>query len=304
MGRFLEVSCIVFALITSLSGVSFSGETGHYISGVEGIKAGSAPPPGFYCRMYNVFYDADKLADGDGDSLGVDFDASTFAFAPRFIWVTDAKIWGGNFAAEVTIPVIYSDLEIGALQLKEDQFGLSDIFVGPFNVVWYGPFYEAGFGVGAYVPTGKCEEDNPASPGKDFWTGMLTLAGTYYLDHKKSWSATILSRYEIHGEKDGSDVRPGDDFHFEWGLAKTLARIWDLGLVGYCHWQVTDDRGFDVTWDRNVHDRVFAIGPEVNVFVPPLNYFFSLRCLQEFGATDRPEGNVFVLTATKIFATF
>ena len=28
--------------------------TGHYVAGVEGIKASTLPPPGFYLRDYNI----------------------------------------------------------------------------------------------------------------------------------------------------------------------------------------------------------------------------------------------------------
>lgn len=130
---------------------------------------------------------------------------------------------------------------------------------------------------------------------------MFTLGGTYYLDAEKTWSASILARYETHSEKGDLDVQPGDDFHFEWGIGKTFAKIWDVGLAGYCHWQVTDDSGSDVSWDKGDHDRVYAIGPEVSVFIPSITSFLSLRTLWEFDAKDRPEGHCTSLTFTKRF---
>ena len=71
--------------------------------------------------------------------------------------------------------------------------------------------------------------------------------------------------------------------------------------TGYCQWQITDDSGSDVTWDKDVHDRVFAAGPEVSVFIPFARFSCSLRALREFVAEDRPQGNVATLTLTKIF---
>jgi hypothetical protein len=141
----------------------------------------------------------------------------------------------------------------------------------------------------------------PASPGKDFSTAMLTLGGTAYLDRDKAWSASILARYEIHTEKRETEVRPGNDFHFEWGLGRTFAKVWSAGLTGYGHWQVTDDRGADVFWDPHVHDRVLAAGPEVNVFFPGSGLLLSLRSQWEFDARDRSEGQVTTFTLTKGF---
>jgi hypothetical protein len=129
---------------------------------------------------------------------------------------------------------------------------------------------------------------------------MFTAGGTVYFDAKKTWAASILARYETHSEKDDTKVQPGDDFHFEWGISKSFAKFWDVGLTGYFQWQVSDDSGSDAV-NKNVHDRVYAIGPEINVFCPFLKAFFSLRSQWEFEAEDRPEGNVTTLTLTKIF---
>ena len=78
-------------------GYCLAGESGHYVNGAEGIKAATLPPPGFYYRMYNVFYTADTLADQDGNALNVNFDAGIYAMVNRFIWITDVKLLGGNF---------------------------------------------------------------------------------------------------------------------------------------------------------------------------------------------------------------
>ncbi|MCP4682418.1 MAG: hypothetical protein GY864_08785 [Desulfobacterales bacterium] len=129
---------------------------------------------------------------------------------------------------------------------------------------------------------------------------MLSFGGTLYFDENKTWAASILNRYEIHSKKGHTDIRAGDDFHFEWGISKRLPKGWELGLTGYCQWQLTDDRGSDVTWDKSVHDRVYAIGPEVGVFFPAWKFAVSLRSQWEFEARDRSEGNVTVLTISKL----
>ena len=128
------------------------------------------------------------------------------------------------------------------------------------------------------------------------------LAGaTYYFDEEKTWSASILARYEVHTNKRHQDIRPGDDFHFEWGLGKTVMPGVDVGLAGYCQWQITDDHGADVMWDGSRHDRVFGAGPEISTFFPDLGLGVSFRVLREFGAANCPEGFAAVLTITKAF---
>jgi hypothetical protein len=303
MRKFIVVAVLLctFGFVGTLSGVASAGETGHYVNGGEGIKAATLPPPGFYWRLYNQFYTADTLKDGNGNELDVGYDLNVYSLVNRFVWISDMKILGADFGASLVVPLVYTDIEIKGMGVDDEEFDFGDIAVEPFVLSWHGPRYDAAFALALYLPTGEYDINEAASPGKDFWTGMATVGVTYYFDAEKSWSASILSRYETHSKKDETDVRPGDNFHFEWGIGKTLAKIWDVGLTGYCQWQVTDDSGSDVTWDKSVHDRVYAVGPEVSVFIPPAKLSVSLRSQWEFGARDSAEGNVTTLVLTKMF---
>ncbi len=302
MRNHVGILCVVLLLAGLFSGSAFAqNETGHYVSGVEGIKAATLPPPGFYYRMYHVYYAADELLDDDGDDLNIGFDAEVYAFVNRFIWISKYELLGGSFGADIIIPAMYTDLEIKAVGVGDDQFGLGDVCIEPLLLSWHGPKYDAAFALGLYVPIGEYDKDDPASPGKDMWTVMATAGGTYYFDKDKTISASVLARYETHSEKDETDVTPGDDFHFEWGVGKTFAKTWDVGLAGYCHWQVTDDSGSDVFWDDNIHDRTFAIGPEIGGFFPQYKLGFTLRHEREFAVKDRSEGHITALTLTFMF---
>lgn len=298
--RKLAIIGVAALLLTGMfMGVAMAA--GHYVNGVEGIKGASVPPPGFYWKNYDVLYNADTLVDDDGDELKVDFDVTVFAFVNRFIWVTPYQLFGGDFFMDFTIPLIYTDIKIGAFGISDDQFGLGDINVEPVGISWHGQQWDAAFGLSFYAPTGEYKATDPASPGKDYWTGMLTLGGTVYFDAEKTWSASILGRYEIHSERGDDDYKPGYDFHFEWGVGKTLAKVWDVGLAGYCQWQITDDSGTGNPALEDIHDRVYAIGPEVSLFIPKAKLFIDLRSLWEFLGEDTTEGNVTTLTLTKIF---
>ncbi|MGD9873713.1 MAG: transporter [Kiritimatiellia bacterium] len=293
--------------VLALAGSAFADINNHYVNGVEGIKGGSVPPPGTYLRLYNVYYTADEMMDANGDEINqvplpdgsmadFGFDVEVMAIVPRLIWVSQKTILGGNYAADVIVPFVSTDLQIDAAGIDDDQAGLGDIFVEPMVLAWHGARYDAAVGAGLWIPTG--DADDPAAPGKDMYTTMLTLGGTVYADAARTWSASLLGRYEIHGEKDETDLTPGDDFHFEWGVAKTIGKFTDVGLSGYCQWQVTEDDGDMADDDK---DQVFAAGPEVNVFIPQAKMFASLRALWEFGAEDRSEGQMATLTLTKFF---
>ncbi|MDM8543203.1 transporter [Desulfococcaceae bacterium HSG9] len=294
----IKIIFIAIGFVGILTGFVIAAEN-EYPSGIEGIKAASVPPPGFYYKMYNVLYNADTMTDQNGNESNIDFDLTLFVNAHRFLWVSKSKILGGNYAADVIVPALNVDLQIGAAGVDDSKFGIGDICIEPFVLAWHGSRYDAASALAVYAPTGEYDKTEPASIGKDMWTFMATLGGTYYFDQAKTWSASILGRYEIHGEKNDLDWDPGDDFHFEWGIGKTIGKIWDVGLTGYCQWQVTDDTGQDK--QRIDKDQVYAIGPEMSVFIPPFKLFVSLRSQWEFEAKERSEGNFTTLTFTKIF---
>lgn len=294
-----KIMLMVFIAMFLAPASLMAAANNHYSNGVEGLKAATIAPPGFYYRMYNYYYDADTMTDKSGNKANIDFDIELYAMANRFLWVTEKTFLGADIFMDVTIPLVSSNLSIGMFDIDDDQAGLGDINLEPFGLSWHGQRYDAAFGLSVYMPTGDYDKKDPASVGRGYWTVMTTLGGTLYLDEAKSWSASVLGRYEVHSNRDGDDYSPGDDFHFEWGVAKKLARIFDVGLAGYCQWQVTDDSGADaVTKD---HDRVFAVGPELSVFIAPVKSFLNLRILEEFDAKDRSEGTVAAMTLTYIF---
>ena len=281
---------------------SFAAEQSHYVNGVEGIKAPSLPPPGVYGRLYTAYYTADTLRDADGEKLPVGFDATVLAVVPRLIWITPLKILGADYGMDILAPYLTKDIEIDAKKLDTDSSGFGDICVEPLLLSWRLPRADVCAAAGAYLKTGSFDATDPSSPGDGYNSLLFTLGSTLYLDPAKSWAASVLARYEINGEKEHVEITPGDAFHFEWGVSKNLDRLFDVGVVGYCQWQTTDDSGSGVSAeDRGHHDRAFAVGPEVQCVIPQLKTIASLRYEQEFEVRDRPEGRIGVLTLTKIF---
>jgi hypothetical protein len=303
-------SLVILALLSCPVMPAWAGITGnHFTNGGDGIKTATAPPPGTYYRLYNFFYDSNDLMDTSGDELDVDFDVFVYANVHRLIHFPGWKFLGADFFSNIVIPVVYTDLKIGAAGVEDEDWSVADTFVEPIALAWHGERWDAAYGMGFWVPIGPCKCRRPAYPGKDYWTVMLSAGGTVYLDAAKTWSVSALGRYEIHTEKEGEDLRAGDDFHFEWGIGKALPsnwkigplQFWEVGVAGYAQWQVTDDRGDDVTWDKDKHDRVFAAGPEIRCMIPQWKLLVELRCEKEFGAVDRSEGWLTAFVLTKAF---
>jgi len=298
----LRTTAFAFACVVPLfvASAATAGETGHYTGGIEGIKLASAPPPGLYYKLYNVFYYADTYRSYRG-SQQVRPDVQNFVMVHRPIWVTNLKLLGADYITTAMVPVTYADVSIREAGRSDKRWAIGDIAVEPFCLDWHTERWDAMFSLAVYIPTGKQSRRKIALPGKKFWTLLVTLGPTLYLDKGKSWAFSALMRYELHSRKRHEDIRPGQNISVDACLSKSLGRLWEIGLCGYAQWQITDDRGSDITYDKSIHDRVFGIGPEIAIYVPFLKLKFQFRNQIEFGARDRTEGVITNLSFTKTF---
>jgi hypothetical protein len=288
-----------------LPSLALAQSDGHYPAGVEGIKAGSIPPPGFYTKDYNYLYWADRVNDGKGDKVPMEFNATVYVNVLRNIWVTKWKILGADYGMDFLVPFVYTDLHAGAM--KDSAFEVGDMYFEPLLLAWHAKQFDVGAGYSFWAPTGEYDKNHPSKPGKGFWSNMLTLGGTWYPTEDKSWAASCLSRYEFHTARSDHLTR-GDNYTLEAGLSKGFQKTVDVGVIGYYQQQVTKDSGRGATaanlgpgYNRNVLDRVFGVGPEVNVFCGKCKLFISARYAYELGAQGRGEGQMACVTLTKIW---
>jgi len=304
VARLLVVVSAICALCT---GVAFAteGGGGMYPNGVEGLMTGAVPPPGDYAINYLLYYGADTWKGIDGadnmlttpdGTLPVDFKLTVWANTFRYIHVTDKKILGGFWAQHVFVPIVYQDVKIvntgsvGPRVLAEDdRFGLGDIIVDPFIVAWHGENWHAAAGVDIYVPIGTYDADDAASPGRNYWTFEPVVAGTLLLPGEVEVS--VKAMYDINTENGDTDYESGDEFHFDYAVAKKLGKEWCVGVSGFYYDQVTEDKiaGADI----GNEGQQIAVGPVVSY--QSGKQTFVLKWLTETETENKPEGDRFIL---------
>ena len=268
----------------------------HYPNGAEGLNGANLPPPGIYLRDYNFFYSADAVDGGPKD-----IDVLAVVQAPRLIWITDKKILGANYGADILVPFFYK--QVSSQQLgATDKFGLGDIHVEPLVLSWHLDKFDLAAGYAFWAPSGSFDASTPihtlTSPGNGYWGHMLTLGGVWHPDAEKTWSVSLLNRYEINMKQDQTHITPGNMWTLEWGVGKSVTKSVDVGVAGYIQQQVTRDHGAGAARSEG---HVIGLGPEVSVFCQKLKMFTSLRYIYEFEAKDRPYGHLVALTLTKPF---
>lgn len=291
---------LLAASLVVLPGILKAQPAAHYVPGVEGIKGASLPPPGWYVRDYNVGYYSSQINDQSGNRMALPFDYSfeayVYANVPRVIWITDTKFLGGYVGVDALLPLIYTSAKMSSqvVNFNESTFGIGDFFAES-TLSWHPKQFDLAVGAGVWAPTG--DSGRMTSAGAGFWTVMLTAGGTWYMDQDKTWAVSALNRYEFNTEQRDYHYTPGDVYTLEWGVSKTLAKVIDVGMVGYYQQQVTSDSD-GLASDRS---RVAAVGPEISVAFPKPMLFVSFRYLNEFMAENRFQGHTFTLTFTKRF---
>jgi hypothetical protein len=293
-----RINCLFVAGLLAAPVLLQAQPTAHYVPGVEGLKAASLPPPGWYLRDYNVAYTSTRLNDPAGTEIGAaDADAFIYANVPRLIWISDTKVLGGFLGVDALLPLTYKSIELtpGPVpRYDDDEFGVGDLFA-EVTLSWHIKQFDFAVAAGAWAPTGDSGE--PVNAGAGYWTPMFTAGATWYIDEAKTWSVSALNRYEINTESRDVNITPGQAYTLEWGIGKALNPGLELGVVGYYQQQLTGD---DLN-GSTANDRVAAVGPEISLAFPKPMLFVSFRYLYEFMAEDRLQGQTFSLTLTKRF---
>jgi len=291
--------------LMQFSAPSWSADTARYSFTLQGVRGATLPPPGVYFQSDTAWYHADDTVDEDGDPIDLDFKMDMVCSINRVIYTSDfpAKTLGGaHFGAYLAVPTCYNHVKMGKLGVDDERTRVGDLDFCPLILEWHKPRFDIGFSYEVFIPTGDFDRDEPATFGKEYWTHMISAGGTGYLDKERTWTFSMIGRYEINHERKNMDYTPGDQFHIEWGAAKFIPK-WklDVGISGFAGWQITDDTGPGVGWDRDVHDRVFAVGPEIKYHPKLGDLCLSVRYHREFGARDHTEGHVTTFTLTKKF---
>jgi hypothetical protein len=187
------------------------------------------------------------------------------------------------------------------VEVEDEKFGLGDTMFAPVFLGWHGEQYDANFNYAFYAPTGDYDRDDLANIGLGFWTHQWQGAFVYYptLIAPKATAIAVVCTYELHGNKEGADITPGDNFTLEYGLSQYLAPWLEIGVFGFHDWQITDDSGADAT--STVQDQTNGVGAQISAWPIEKKLYVSGRFYWEYETEDRFEGWLAGLNVTYIF---
>lgn len=263
------------------------GGGGAYPNGSEDFMTGAVPPPGDYVLTYGLYYKADKLMDGNGNKMPIDFDLDVAGAIFRYIHVTKVEVAGGLWAQHLIVPVLNVDVTTPAD--SDSKFGLSDIIVDPFLISWHKPPFHWVVGMDTFIPVGSYDKNDVANIGRDCWTFEPVAGVTYMDEHGIDLSLKVM--YDFNTENNDTGYHSGEEFHCD-AAAGLAFGDWKAGINGFVYKQTTPDSAPADAMQLG-EGRQFGLGPAVSYQLKSVSIVAKYQ--REFATEARPEGDRFWL---------
>jgi hypothetical protein len=280
-------------------------QKGQWIPGQFGLNAGVIPDPGFTYANLALSYSAGQLNGATGDRLpGITGTYSFWVDENIIYYVPKHKILGGYFMPYIALNYATGELVASVtgtnLSAAGGGSGFADMYVQPFNLGWhFGKRVDFNAGYAFFAPTGRFTQGASNNVGSGYWGNNITSGTTLYITKNQGTTANLFTDWEIHGQKSGTDITPGQAFTMEWGfgqvlpLKKDMSMLAQLGLVGYDQWQVSHSSGTIggvIPASAIPFYSVHAIGAQGNFILPARNLVAFFKYYDEYRALARPQG--------------
>lgn len=310
--RFLAAATSSVVSLSCLSPVmAAEGGVGVFLLGSHATGAGITPPPGVFFQNDFYYYDG-KLGGGrtlpTGGLLVANVSAQSWIELPTTLWVTPAKILGGDLAFSLTVPVgeprVNASLLVNSprfgpigLNVTDSQANLSDFFLQSF-VGWHAGNFHWQLGVGGVIPSGTYVAGQLSNASLN--RPALDVFGTFtWLDPAIGWDLSAAMGVTFNQTNTATDYKSGDEFHLEWAATKYITKEFTLGLVGYYYQQLTADSGTGARLG-GYEGRVVALGGSIGYTfeIGKLPVSTRLKVYREFDAVNRMEGTAGYFTVS------
>ena len=292
---------LLLAGSTSLAQAT-EGGVSSWPMGIEIYGMGILPPPGTYGQLFVGNYMADTLRDNAGNKAA-DIDLRVTTLVPRFVWVTDQKILGGDLGFHALLPL--NDIRLNIKNGPHDhKRGLGDAHLGPVIGFHHSDKFHTAMGVDFVVPTGgEYDKNDLVNLGTNYYTVQAVYAMTYM--DPTGFNADMRLMYDYNFENQDTHYQSGRELHADYTLGWGLGNGWVLGIGGHAYKQVSDDQcsaahcaaaaAVDAA-DGN-RGSSFSIGPAIQ-YASKDGWSLSAKWQDESGVRNRTDGQTYWLKFT------
>ncbi len=292
----MRLVCCLLVLFTGVASAQVQ-DLGHRIPGGVGLDAGTQNEPGLYFGDRFVWFSSSRVVDRNGNTVPIqNLDVDAYANAVGI--AATIEVDPIYVTVSAAVPLLKASLSADQPEASIERLGLGDVFFEPLKLGTRSQRFDAVASYAFYVPT---RQGARSGVGQPEWSHQFAAGGTLFFDDHRGWRFSMLASYVHHQQKLGVDITRGDTLLFQGGVGGRFIQVVDVGLAGYALWQVADDRGTDLPDVlRGARERVFGLGPEVDVAIPRLRSRLTARFEWDTGGRARPVGTVLFLGLTVV----
>lgn len=313
------VSLLLMLIISNLIHAQQAGtpvsfvQSGHYLPGIAGVRDYANPgQDGLFLIDYNVFLNADTYYDRNGNKVNsiqgplgntipLNIDISGYINSLMLVYATPKLPFLGNAQYLFIASPNYTtaNVRVGLGELINNQpieggaSGFGDLVVSPLMLSWGFEKFDITGAYIFYAPTGRYDTGASDNIGLGYWSHIVQLASYYYPKADKSTALLLMPSYEFQGKIKDVDVKPGSRFTLEYGVSQYLSERFEVFLQGGHSWQVGEDSGGDVYWDKSVKDRMSVFGFGAGYWLVPETFYANVKYTSSYGLRQQFKSNLF-----------
>lgn len=296
--RLLLFFVFITAFNPNLIGQVSPYQSGAYLPGIAGVRDFTYPEfEGITIVDYNVGLWSNKLTDHNGNKLNIgkiipdSEDSEIIVKASGYInsfmmnynskpikFLGNARYMGWINPSFTTVNVRVKNFfeENSEIVVKAGDSGIGDLNVAPLYLAWQGKKFDFSVGYLFCAPTGRYDSNADDNIGVGYWSHSFQAAAYYYLA-KKSTAFMLSPVYEIHSEISDANVKPGARFALEYGISQYFTERLEVTLQGGHVWQISEDKGEDVYWERSYKDQLSTVGIGLGFWAVPNRFYGNLK---------------------------
>jgi hypothetical protein len=295
-------------VLATRDALAVEGGMSPWLKGSAGFMAGILPPhEGTY--LNNIYYHFDGEAGNNVRNgvveLGVDVTLDVYALQGLF--VTDAKILGGQWAFGVLVDYVWTGIDAAitgplgnTINIAPRSDGVSDSIVWPIILGWHEGNWHWNAGLAVYMPTGAYDAGE-LNVGKNIW-GVMPQAAITYFDPKSGWDLSAQLTYVTMSRNDVTDYQSGDIIQLDWAVGLHLGAEWEIGVAGNFVEQIEGDSGTGARLGANKAESI-GLGPAISYStkIGEMPLSIQAKWQHDVHAERTFEGDVVNVTATIVF---
>lgn len=309
----MKFTAVCACILLGCLSFAWGQQKGQWVPGQYELNPGVIPDPGITYANLTFNYSAGQLNGPKGNKVpGITGNYSFWLDENVIYYVPKHKFLGGYFMPFMELNYasgsVVADLPvIPGTHLGAGGSGFADMYVQPLNLGWhFGKRVDFNAGYAFIAPTGRFTPGASNNVGSGYWGNFITSGTTAYLTKNKGTSANLATAWEIHGQKSGTNITPGQAFTDEWGLGqvlplkKNLSMLAQLGFIGYDQWQVSHSSGTLTVSGIPIPESSLpfysshAMGVQANYILPAKHLVFFFKYLDQYRALASVQGRTFV----------